>query len=338
MKPSMTKTLTAMAFIAPLAVALDSSIARADDDDALARYRRSWNPLSGGPQLVSSAGLQPQGQVFAKAYIYSELGYAQYGAGWSARTQSLAQKPSVLNPQIEVDYGITDSLELDVYVSEVSWWQTSGGGMAADSAHGVGDTTAFLKYRFLLQQPDTWWPSLTIASFITVPTSDWLGTPSVPGGFAPLGRLPSTHFGAPELTEAIFFRKNVRPFRVSGGLYYSYGIPSSQGGVSQHFGDILQFRLVGEHFLDDAHGLGYAIEIIDVHGLPVRADGYGVNVGKKTFGLLGAQPTLEYKFTDHIVGSAGVIFTAAGDSDVAAIYPNLSVYYYFSPSGKVVAR
>ena len=167
---------------------------------------------------------------------------------------------------------------------------------------------------------------------------DWFKTPSVPGGFAPLGRLPTTHFGAPELTEAILFRKNVRPFRISGGLYYSYGIPSSRDGVAQRFGDILQYRLVGEHFLNDEHGLGYAIELIGLHGLPFRVDGYGVNAGRKTFGLIGAQPTIEYKFTEHIVGSLGVLFTAAGDSDIAAVYPNFSVYYYFSRSGKVVPR
>jgi len=33
-----------------------------------------------------------------------------------------------------------------------------------------------------------------------------------------------------------------------------------------------------------------------------------------------------------------VLFTAAGVDDVAAIYPNLSVYYYWNPRGKVVAR
>ena len=47
---------------------------------------------------------------------------------------------------------------------------------------------------------------------------------------------------------------------------------------------------------------------------------------------------LEYDFTDKIVGAAGVLFTAAGVDDVAAIYPNLSVYYYWNPRGKVVAR
>jgi hypothetical protein len=322
-----------------VAVLLGASATARADDDALTRYRQGWNPLSGGPQLVSSADLHPQGQAFVKLYVYSELGYAQYGSGWSFQTQPLPQKLSAVNPQIEVDYGITNHLEVDLYISEVSWWETSGAGQGAGNGNGMGDTTAFLKYRFLLQQPDTWWPSLTVASFIALPTSDWFGTPSVPGGFAPLGRLPATHFSAPEVTEAILFRKNARPFRVSGGLYYSYGIPVSHGGVSQHYGDILQYRLVGEHFLDDEHGLGYAVELIGLHGLPYRVDGYAVNAGHTTFGLLGVQPTIEYRFTEHVMGSLGVLFTMAGDSDIAAVYPNLSIYYYWGAhGGKVVPR
>lgn len=327
-----------IALVIAATVTLAAAPARAEDDDALARYRKSWNPMSGGPQLVSSADLHPQGQFFLKLYAYTELGYAQYGPGWSTATQSLPQKPSVINPLLELDYGITNSFEVNAWISEVSWWRTSGAGMPADNANGVGDTTVMLKYRFLLQQPDTWWPSLTSATFMALPTSDWFGTQTVPGGFAPLGRLPATHFGAPELTEAILFRKNVRPFKFSGGLYYSYGIPTSHGGVAQHYGDITQFRLVAEHFLIDERGLAYAIELIGLYGLPFRLDGYGINAGKRSFGLVGAQPTIEYKFTDHIVGSLGVLFTAAGDSDVAAIYPNLSVYYYFSRTGKIVPR
>lgn len=312
--------------------------ARADDEDALTKYRHGWNPLSGGPQLVSSADLQPKGQAFVKGYVYGELGYGQFAGAWSTHTDSLSQKPTVLNPQIEIDYGITNALELDVYVSEVSWWETSGGGQPAQSSSGAGDTTAFLKYRFLLQQPDTWWPSLTIGFFVALPTSGWFNTASVPGGFAPLGRLPATHFGAPELTEAILFRKNVRPFKVSGGLYYSYGVPVTQDGVPQHYGDILQYRLVLEHFLDDQRGFAYAVEFIGLHGLPFRLDGSAVNAGRRTFGLVGVQPTIEYKFTDHIVGAGGVLFTGAGESDIAAVYPNVSIYYYFGADGKPLPR
>jgi hypothetical protein len=63
-----------------------------------------------------------------------------------------------------------------------------------------------------------------------------------------------------------------------------------------------------------------------------------VNAGRTSFGLVGLQPSVEYNFTDRIVGSAGVLLTAAGYNDIAAVYPNLSVYYYWKPKGHVVAR
>ncbi len=320
-----------------MALLVTSRTARADDD-ALKRYRESWNPFSAGPELVSSADLHPQGQFFIRPYLYSELGYGQFSA-WSFKSSTLPQGLSALNPQLEVDYGIFDSLELDVYVSEVSWWQAAGDGQRSSQGNGVGDTTAFLKWRFLVQDPRSWEPSLTFASFVVLPSSDWLGTPSVPGGFAPLGRLPATHFGSPDLTEAILLRKNLNPFRISGGVYYSYGLPTSRSGAPASYGDIFQYRLAFEHFLDDSRGLAYAVELLGLHGLPWRADGKAITAGHSSFGLLGVQPTIEYKFTDHIVGAAGALFTIAGAQDLAAIYPNLSVYYYWGAhGGKVVPR
>lgn len=160
----------------------------------------------------------------------------------------------------------------------------------------------------------------------------------VPGGFAPLGRLPSTHFGEPVFTEAILFRKNIRPFRISGGLFYSYAPPSADQGATRYFGDIFQYRLAIEHFLDDAKGFAYAVEVLGLNGLPFRLDGHAVNSTPGTFGLVGVQPTVEYKFTDRIVAAGGVLFTLAGQNDVAAIYPNFSIYFYWSKSGKVIAR
>ena len=225
-----------------------------------------------------------------------------------------------------------------MYVSEVSWWQSSGNGQPAQNGHGMGDTTMFLKYRAFVQRDDTWWPTLTNAFYVTLPTSDWAGTPSIPGGFAPLGRLPSTHFGAPMFTESILFRKNIRPFRISGGVFYSYGPPSSNSGVPQYFGDIFQYRLAFEHFLDDTKGFAYAIEVLGLHGMPFRLDGQAVNTKPSSLGLVGVQPTIEYKFTDQIVASAGVLFTVAGQNDIAAIYPNFSIYFYWSKSGRVIAR
>ena len=307
-------------------------------EEDIARYRKIWNPFSAGPQLVSSADVQPQGQFFVRPYVYSELAYGRFGNSWSGAAGPLSQRLAAINPQIEFSYGITNSWEFEMYVSESSFWQTSGGNAPAQSGSGLGDTTAFLKYRFNVQQAETWWPTVTNAFYVNVPTSKWAGSPEIPGGFAPLGRLPSTHFGAPEFTESILFRKNVRPFRISGGVFYSYGPPSSNQGMTQYFGDIVQYRLAFEHFLDDARGFGYAIEILGLHGLPFRLDGNAVNTKPSVFGLVGIQPTLEYKFTDQIVGSAGVLFTVVGQNDVAAIYPNFSVYFYWNRSGRVIAR
>lgn len=306
-------------------------------EEEIARYRKIWNPFSAGPQLVSSADLQPKGQFFFRPYVYSEITSGQFDNTWSVASRSLSRQLTAINPQVEFSYGITNSVEFEMYVSEASWWQSSGNSAGAQSGHGPGDTTAFLKYRFNVQQDESWWPTLTNAFYVSLPTSEWAGTPSIPGGFAPLGRLPSTHFGSPEFTESILFRKNIRPFRISGGLFYSYGPPSTNS-MPQYFGDIFQYRLAFEHFLDDAKGFAYAIEVLGLNGLPFRLDGHAVNTKPATFGLVGIQPTVEYKFTDQIVGSAGVLFTLAGQNDVAAIYPNFSIYFYWSRTGKVLAR
>jgi hypothetical protein len=320
------------------ALGLGTTSASAATEEEIARYRKIWNPFSAGPQLVSSADLQPKGQFFFRPYLYSEIGYGQFGNTWSPVSRSLPQRLSAINPQVEFSYGITNSVEFEMYVSEVSWWQSAGTGLSAQSGHGLGDTTMFLKYRAMVQQPDSWQPTLTNAFYVALPTSDWAGTPPIPGGFAPLGRLPSTHFGAPVFTESILFRKNVRPFRISGGLFYSYGPPSADQSATRYFGDIFQYRLAFEHFLDDKKGFAYAIEVLGLNGLPFRLDGHAVNTKPGTFGLLGIQPTIEYKFTDQIVAAGGVLFTLAGRNDVAAIYPNFSIYFYWSRSGKVIAR
>jgi len=313
-------------------------LTHAATEEEIARYRKIWNPQATGPQLVSAADVQPAGQLFLRPYVYSEIGYGQFGNTWSPQAKSLSQQLSAINPQLEFSYGITNSVEFEMYLSEVSWWQSSGNGQPAQSGSGVGDTTAFLKYRFNVQQDETWLPSLTNAFYVSLPSSDWAGTPPIPGGFAPLGRLPSTHFGSPEFTESILFRKNVRPFRVSGGVFYSYGTPSSNNGTTQYFGDIFQYRLAFEHFLDDSKGFAYAVEVLGLHGLPFRLDGHALNTKPTSFGLVGVQPTIEYKFTDQIVGAAGVLFTLAGQNDIAAVYPNFSIYYYWSRTGRVIAR
>ncbi len=305
--------------------------------DAAAPAPQVWNPVIAGPELLSGVGLQPPGQMFFRVYMFSELGYAQYGDAWTLNTQGLGQKLFAINPNVEYSVGILPWIECGVFASEASWWQTADGG----SGHGIGDTNAYCKERIHAPQQGGLALWLTNMVFVSLPTSQWagpVGTPTIPGGFAPLGRLPATHFGEPEITELVLFRKTFQPFRLSGGLYYSYAIAGSNNGAAQYFGDIFQYRLAFEHVLNDERGLAYAIEAIGLHGLPFRLDGHAVNAGRSSFGLIGVQPTIEYRFTDRIAGEAGVLFTALGVNDITAVYPNFSIYYYWNPSGAVVGR
>lgn len=79
-----------------------------------------------------------------------------------------------------------------------------------------------------------------------LPTIRWTGTERPPGGFAPLGRLPATRFGELGFTEGITFRKNRNPFRISGGVYYTYSAPGSDAGRTTYVGDIINTRLIFE--------------------------------------------------------------------------------------------
>ena len=326
-----------VAFLVALPLGCPWAVAAQADDAARSAPPAVWNPLAAGPQLLSSPGLQAAGQMFVRVYGFTEVGYAQYGDAWAVTTRPLARPLVAVEPQVEVAYGVLRWLEVGLYASETSWSQLAGSGQPSADGHGLGDTTPYFKLRLHTQRSDDSLPWITNMFFAALPTSDWagsLGTPSIPGGFAPLGRLPATHFGAPELTDALLVRENVRPFRFSAGLYYSYAVP----GAGRHFGDIVQYRLAFEHFLNDEKGLGYAVEVIGLHGLPFRLDGHAVDAGTRSFGLMGVQPTIEYDFTGQLIGAFGVLFTALGTDDVAAVYPNLSLYYYWSPTGRVVPR
>jgi hypothetical protein len=66
---------------------------------------------------------------------------------------------------------------------------------------------------------------------------------------------------------------------------------------------------------------------MSIHGLDFRGDGYQPNTKPSTFELFRIEPVLQYRFGEHWVGAAGVLFTVAGQNNIDAIYPNFSLYY-----------
>jgi hypothetical protein len=313
-------------------------------DEEIQRYQQSWNPMTNGPILISGVDIQPERQFLFQPFVFGEIGHQRFGNQFSSDSTDSPVHLRAIAPTGIFAYGITDHLELNVALSGIYWEasKTNGsGGRTTESETGLGDTTIYLKYRPIVQDPDSWRPSMTIYNQIALPTSQWTGTQNIPGGFSPLGRLPATGFGALSFTEGVMFRKNLRPFRISGGVFYTYTAPGNTGGTNTYPGDIINGRLVIEHILNDNRGFGYNLEFVTLNGLSHRLDGKTVNVPPTSFALVGVQPTLQYKFfhDSHgaLVGAVGCLFTLAGQNNIDAIYPNLSLYYYWG-EGKPVMR
>jgi hypothetical protein len=319
---------------------------RNSQEDIL-RYRKSWNPFTHGPILANSPDVQPKGQWLLQAFVFSAVGHQQYPNRLTTDTVNSPTHLRAVAPTLDIGYGITDNLELDVFPSLI-WYnstkstESSSGHQSAASDVGLGDTTVYLKYRAIVQDPDSWRPSFTFYNAVTLPSSQWFATHPIPGGFSPLGRLPATKFGGLGLTEGLMFRKNLEPFRIMGSIYYTYTVPGSTGGISTYNGDIVNTRLILEYIADAKRGLAFDLELLSVHGLDYRADGHDLNLNPKSFSLIGVEPSVQYNIfhdnTGGLVAAVGCLFSVAGQNDINAIYPNMSMYYYWNPKGKPIMR
>ncbi len=316
-------------------------------DEEIKKYRQSWNPFSEGPLLIQSVDIHPQGQLSVRPFVFSSISEKSYGNTLSLPTEAKGDRTHTysVSPLMTVTYGLTNHVEFGLASSVNSFWSKDtasfnagkGGPWTTDT--GMGDTSLVMKYRPVVQDPDSARPSVTLYQQIVLPTSRWTGTERPPGGFAPLGRLPATRFGELGFTEGITVRKNLKPYRFSGGVFYTYSAPGSDAGRTTYVGDVINTRFVFEHFLDDKKGLAYNLEFITVHSTTWRADGHSINRGQLNGStVVGVEPAVQFKFTDSLVGAAGVLFTVAGQNARDAIYPNFAFQWYWNKGKQVIMR
>ena len=303
------------------------------------KYRDSWNPLSNGPILLSAVDINPAGQFHSQYFVFGEVAHQSFGGILSTHMTNSSLHLTAVEPLLTLGYGLTDHLEFDAAFTGLYWnaSQQTDMGRATSSGSGLGDTALYLKYRPIIQDPDTWRPSMTIYNQLSLPTSTWAGTPPIPGNFTPLGKLPATSFGSLSLTEGVLLRKNLNPLRFSGGVFYTYAFPGHSADMTTYQGDIINTRFITEYIFNEQHGLGFNLEFVTVHGIAHRLDGHPVNVSPTSFNLFGVEPAFQFKL-GPVVGAVGVLFTLAGQNDIAAIYPNFSLYYYWDKDGKGVMR
>ena len=301
--------------------------------DALAAYRSSWNPLTSGPDLMPQADTLPEGEFNVRFFMYGRFTQAQYSDSGGITGLPPGFSQTQLLDLFAMFYGLEQNTELVFLPSVVTTFSTEDG--TSLNGAGLNDLTLGIKHRWIIQDPDTARPSFATALLVTLPLTSWLGTPVPAGGLPPINVVPSTHFGTPSLTLVSMLRKNVKPLRLIGDLYYTFGFPGSLSATSgaapvySQFGDLAQYRLGIEDVVDDKSGLGFILEIAGLSGLPFSVDGLAVNTHPSTFNLVGVQPTVEYNLTPRLAASFGVLFPAFGNNEYLATTPNFSLWYYF---------
>lgn len=308
-------------------------------EEEIKKYRQSWNPLSHGPILLQAVDTQPKGQLSIREFLFSQFGDSSFGNQLQFVTEAKSDpvKLSQVSPSVNAAYGLTNHIELGAAASINAFWAGANGQNTSDV--GLGDTSLIMKYRPIVQDPDGWRPSITHYTQIVLPTSRWTDAGKPPGGFAPLGRLPSTRFGELGFTQGIMARKIFEPVRISAAVFYSYAAPGESNGTTTYTGDVINTRLIIEHILNDKNGFGYNIEVSTLHGLTWRADGHEINTGQKNgFTIIGVEPALQWNFSQSWLISAGCLFTVAGQNAINSIYPNVSVFWFWDKSGKIIMR
>jgi hypothetical protein len=71
-----------------------------------------------------------------------------------------------------------------------------------------------------------------------------------------------------------------------------------------------------------------------------RADGHAINRGPtRGSTILGIEPAIQWRFgNSNFLAAAGVLFTVAGQNSLDSFYPNFSIFWYWSETGKVIMR
>lgn len=142
-------------------------------------YRKSWNPLSNGPILLTAVDINPKGQFHSQYFVFSEIGHQMFENKLTTHLNDASFHLTAVEPLLTLGYGLTDHLEFDAAFTGLyfdSSQATTAGNRTSSSSVGLGDTALYLKYRPIIQSPNSWRPSVTIYNQLGLPTSDWAGT------------------------------------------------------------------------------------------------------------------------------------------------------------------
>jgi outer membrane putative beta-barrel porin/alpha-amylase len=158
------------------------------------------------------------------------------GVEYSRSRVSHGQTEQQLLVDVLLRTGITSRLEVRLDINPVVWLKDE------DSHVGFGDVALAIKYRFFDSPEGTWWPSLGVLPFVTLPTArspigservdigctaiatfdlPWRLSLDVNVGLAGIGQSEGAYFRLQETASAALTRQMTKGFAMYGELFYA---------------------------------------------------------------------------------------------------------------------
>lgn len=241
---------------------------RVTTEAEIPKYRAIWNPFSHGPILIQAVDIHSAGHFSIRPFSFTKIVEKSYGNQLVPFTEA---KPgpvhvySVQHPFINGAYGLTNHIEVGFRRSVNTFWAkdtttNNGTGSPWTVNTGLGDTT--ITHISSDDSRSGHAAPLRHVCFITGTAhrrlvhrnrnSAWRVRPLESVSRYPIRSIGSD--GGCDISE------NFKPFRMSGGAYYTYQVPRSNAGQTTYTPDLINTRLIFEQILYDKTGFGNNLE------------------------------------------------------------------------------
>lgn len=206
------------------------------------KKEEAWEPTTTDPLIADSAYVSDPGAFTLQTFaFYSFLEGAYNNNARYHRFKGEKHRTLVNFNQLSV--GIWKNLELNLAVPYVYNWAEVPHQVGR---HGdIGDVAAWLKYRLVEEDPQSWKPSVAALFQVKAPTGRYRhGNPK---------KLETdiTGNGSPEITFGFNVSKRIEPVVLHANLWYDVTLPFRDQGKSIDVGDIIFWNLAAEWVLHE---------------------------------------------------------------------------------------
>ncbi|EQD24288.1 MAG: hypothetical protein D084_Lepto4C00499G0001 [Leptospirillum sp. Group IV 'UBA BS'] len=151
--------------------------------DALAAYRKSWNPLTSGPDLMPQADTLPEGEFNVRFFMYGRFTQAQYSDSGGITGLPPGYSQTQLLDLFAMFYGLDTNTELVFLPSVITTFSTQNG--TSLNGSGLNDLSFGIKHRWIIQDPSTGRAKLHHRLSREPPDHLLAGDPGSSGGASP---------------------------------------------------------------------------------------------------------------------------------------------------------